>query len=144
MNVCIYRTVDNQCRLFSCPTRNTLAWCVGDNPCDERIPSNADRIRSMSDEELAEFLYGTKKNYCDGHCSNVWDVDCPACALKWLKKGADHEQVEVKHAQWIDKGFCSDEGVPHHVAECSICGYGHGNRYWKFCPNCGARMVADD
>lgn len=55
--------------------------CTGFRP-----QTNADRVRAMSDEELAKFLFGVKANYCDGSCSNVWDVDCPACALKWLKK----------------------------------------------------------
>lgn len=64
-----------------------------DVPQEPPKQTNADRIREMSDEELAEFLYRTKQNYCDGHCSNVWDVDCPACALKWLKKEVADEHT---------------------------------------------------
>ena len=49
-------------------------------------PTNADRIRSMSDEELAKFLndsdgciYETSDVRCDE------DTECSNCIRKWLK-----------------------------------------------------------
>lgn len=62
MNGCIYRTADNQCEKFSDSVRNTLSWCVGDEPCEARKISNADCIRKMTDEELAEFLTNVSNN----------------------------------------------------------------------------------
>ena len=50
--------------------------------------TNADRIRRMTDEELAEF-FGTE-SICDNidssKCKN--DKDCKECQLEWLKQEA--------------------------------------------------------
>ena len=43
-----------KCRKFSDQT--VTSYCVM-GPCPSQAQSNADRIRAMSDEELAEFLY---------------------------------------------------------------------------------------
>ena len=50
---CIYFEKDGKCRKFSDNT--AVSYCVM-GPCPEQKSSNADRIRAMSDEELAEFL----------------------------------------------------------------------------------------
>lgn len=51
---CIYCTDDGYCKKFS--DEEVVSWCVL-GPCEYEKPSNADRIRAMSDEELAEQLY---------------------------------------------------------------------------------------
>lgn len=64
---------------------NVLAWR---NECFEIMTSphtNADRIRSMTDEELAEVLFGC----CIEHmgveeCSHPEEA-CKSCVLDWLK-----------------------------------------------------------
>lgn len=50
----------------------------------EEKPSNADRIRSMTDEELAEFLN------CHNFCARNFDCEkgkrpCKECNLDWLR-----------------------------------------------------------
>ncbi len=59
--------------------------------------SNADRIRSMSDEELAEFAVSTGqgcppgKNFvecCFEHKDGLIESDCRKCWLDWLKEEA--------------------------------------------------------
>lgn len=55
MDGCIYRTKDGECDLYA-EGGKYHAFCVGDAPCDGRKQSNADKIRHMSDEELAEFI----------------------------------------------------------------------------------------
>ena len=50
---CVHFEKDGKCRKFSDDT--AISYCVM-GPCPEQKLSNADRIRSMSDEELAEFL----------------------------------------------------------------------------------------
>lgn len=67
--------------------------CTGEiSYCEEsnlRIPmTNADRIRSMTDEELAKFIYEQADCFCQArfgdcirdeeHCRKAW--------LKWLKE----------------------------------------------------------
>lgn len=53
-------------------------------------PSNADRIRAMTDEELAKWL-GLKVSACNENekCGN--DYTCDACWLDWLKGEVDDE-----------------------------------------------------
>lgn len=53
--------------------------------------TNADRIRAMSDEELAMFIYSG----CDGlECTGK---SCRECWLSWLKK----EEFGPKEMPWI-------------------------------------------
>lgn len=62
--------------------------------------TNADRIRAMSDEELAELLYGIDGRYChnDPECGKLLDLDegipeekCKDCVLRWLQQPAEGE-----------------------------------------------------
>ena len=51
----------------------------------EKLQTNADRIRAMSDEELANIVV------CP-HCKTNWDKctdDCFTCRLEWLKQPAE-------------------------------------------------------
>ena len=56
---------------------------------DTNVRSNADRIRSFSDEELAEFLTD-HHNYPCKYCVHCWkdsenDVGCKGALMRWLK-----------------------------------------------------------
>ena len=52
---CTYCTDDFHCEKFT--NEKCTSWCYGDGyPCKDRRISNADRIRGMSDDELAEWL----------------------------------------------------------------------------------------
>ena len=95
MNGCIYRTKDGECDLY-CEGGKYNAWCVGDEPCDGRKQSNADRIRSNSDEELAEF-FGTLPCCPPGEdleelCFTLDSCEgtdfMVKCWLKWLRQEA--------------------------------------------------------
>lgn len=77
--MCVYRTEDGKCLKYS--GNGILSFCV-DGPCPDEIPTNGDRIRSMTDEELEnqtefllpccgkqpklKFIYGLK----------AWGVEC--------------------------------------------------------------------
>lgn len=50
--------------------------------------TNADRIRQMTDEELAEFLE-SENGKPWFRCSECKFESCAECALEWLKKEAD-------------------------------------------------------
>lgn len=75
---------------------------------DKHVPTNADRIRSMSDEELAEHLYyGFDIRFCDSNaeCEAMLNTDegipeekCKACALEWFKQPAAEESPLKKEA----------------------------------------------
>ena len=49
---CIYWD-NGLCKKFS--DDKSTSWCV-EGPCGDQMPSNADKIRAMSDEELKEFI----------------------------------------------------------------------------------------
>lgn len=67
----------------------------------EKPQTNADRIRSMTDEELAEVLFGS----CIEHmgveeCSHP-EKACKSCVLDWLK--AESEEAEAKLKEMEEK-----------------------------------------
>ena len=77
---CIY--YDNgKCQKFS--DDQYTAWCDFDQ-CEFITPSNADHIRSMTDEELAVTIM------CPREISSTMIVcpykTCRECALEWLKQ----------------------------------------------------------
>ena len=92
---CVYFEKDGKCRKFSDNT--AISYCVM-GPCPEQKLSNADRIRAMTDEELAEFIsrieigyfgpqvYG--KTFCD--MCKVQDK-CDDCRLWWLQQPAEED-----------------------------------------------------
>jgi len=92
--MCIYKDkADGHCRFRSCAA--VTEYCV-EGPCVDEVLTNADRIRSMSDEELAEFLCAFKD--CSGKCMIGSSVkDCSnLCATKdslaiWLQQPAEED-----------------------------------------------------
>ncbi len=87
MDGCIYRTKDGECDLYA-EGGKYQAFCDMEN-CKDRKPSNADRIRAMSDEELAKLISGIEQFALavDG----AWS---PEQWLNWLKEEAEGESDE--------------------------------------------------
>ena len=90
-------------------TGRTVEFAVGDGVCidfDERKPqTNADRIRAMSDEELAKIL-GDKcicppTSECEKLCG-----DCDVCWMEWLRHPAE-KTINQDHNQ----GKENDRGI---------------------------------
>ena len=77
---CVYWN-DGKCKKFS--DDDITSWCVW-NPCASQTPSNADRIRSMSDEELDCFLH--KVTYGMDECPYEYGSEK---ALEWLQQPAE-------------------------------------------------------
>ena len=68
--------------------------CKCEQPCDTIVPiTNADRIRDMSDEELAEFIFEAPAVPCDMKISAMMKEnncnDCTSCIIEWLKQPAE-------------------------------------------------------
>ena len=88
-NKCKYRSDDGMCALFTSDL--VTSYCV-DGPCPyEEAPhkTNADRIRAMNDEELAEWI--CEFSDCDYRCpiggANISCVyGCAYALLVWLKQ----------------------------------------------------------
>ena len=76
---CIYFEKDGKCRKFSDNT--AISYCVM-GPCPEQKLSNADRIRAMSDEQMAKELIEMIMELCED------GVPCYDFALEWFRRTA--------------------------------------------------------
>lgn len=89
MNGCIYRTEDNKCEFWSDHGKGIVSYCDFDD-CEEKNPSNADRIRAMSDEELADWFIKIQNDvadYYDGGYTVAPELPTMKNSwLDWLKK----------------------------------------------------------
>lgn len=61
-----------------------------DNQDNKKI-TNADRIRAMSDEELADFLHELTNWGCPEHGARSCVVRCGDCWLTWLREDVKEE-----------------------------------------------------
>lgn len=72
----------------------SLGGCTSGIP-DRKVITNADRIRNMSDEELAEFLDivgedGISSQYTDVPCDCCCEkTECSKCWKEWLQSEAE-------------------------------------------------------
>lgn len=89
---CIYFEKDGVCRKFTDDTY--ISYCVME-PCPEQKLSNADRIRVMSDEELAsEMNQRSILTICDIVCQG----DCKAIAALNKTRGEVCEEIIM---EWL-------------------------------------------
>ena len=84
-----------------CPV--TCFYCTGEQArtCKHNKATHADRIRAMTDEELAEMLYcADSLGWCKDlpECCSLLDTPdgvpeekCKACLVKWLQQPAEGE-----------------------------------------------------
>ena len=95
MSGCVYAHIGDDgavlCDQYSDFGSGIISYC--DDNCTDKRPSNADRIRSLSDEELAEFLEmiphsGNPSTYSiDGFCIDD-GLRSKRQWLDWLKEEA--------------------------------------------------------
>lgn len=62
--MCVYEK-DGKCQKFS--DGEVVSYCV-QGPCEDARPSNYDRIRSMSIDEMAVHLSASGCNACPAYC----------------------------------------------------------------------------
>ena len=92
--MCYYRTDDGKCRKFT--DDKYTSYCV-DGPCPDDTPTNADKIRGMSDEELAEWICGVYDDdesagkFINGILIERYDEDI---MLEWLQQPAETEGTQ--------------------------------------------------
>ena len=67
-----------------------MCWRTSDKKCPHFIQiTNADRIRAMNDEELADVV--ANGIGCVLKAPHCMDVDCTPCILKWLQQPFEGE-----------------------------------------------------
>ena len=76
------------CERHSKWIRNTLLCSAWEMVSVQKPQTNADRIRAMTDEELARFV--TREDLCELTCNSSIPCDgrCEAKMLDWLKREA--------------------------------------------------------
>lgn len=82
--------------------------------------------------------------YLVHHGFNETEYGCTQYGIHQIIDDAPTIDAEpVRHGKWIDDGQY-DNFFPHHEWRCSECGE-HvleiGTPWFKYCPNCGARMA---
>lgn len=82
---CVYFEKDGKCRKFSDDT--AISYCVM-GPCSEQKLSNADHIRSMSDEELLDFM---KKSVANAYMCKIMRTEPMVLTLEWLQQPAEED-----------------------------------------------------
>lgn len=83
-----------------CSAWNNQAGCQSENPCpisdEPAIKTNGDRVRAMSNEEMAKFLFDVTA--CDScpiveFCFNIThETNCKTTWLDWLNSPAESER----------------------------------------------------
>lgn len=92
-----------------CPARKEDGQCVSKFPCSHKAeppkpPTNADRIRAMSDEEMAEWVSAGENcimtvcdHICGGECNafatsqKSGKAACKEIVMKWLQQPAKED-----------------------------------------------------
>lgn len=74
-----------------CPARRRNGDCVSEYPCRHKVEppkpkTNADHIRSMTDEELAEFIATTFENGRISVFAIYPELTENHCGLDWLRQ----------------------------------------------------------
>ena len=85
---CVYCTDDLHCTKYT--DDNYESWCVL-GPCKDEKPSNADRIRAMTDAELAEWINHMQADAYNRGMLEDWIVRYPnnySAWLDWLRQEA--------------------------------------------------------
>lgn len=87
------------------------------------------------------------KEDLDASRSRGDDERADACLLHYIEISNLPTVEERKEGRWIDTDYINLQ-LDTYLASCSECGYQmnvHNNRgYFKYCPNCGAKMYEDD
>lgn len=86
---CKYETKSGRCGLKVCYAYKHTCYTRDCCKCWEPV-TNADRIRAMSDEELAEFAIMSSKFFCTKKHDEVCEkpMGCTECAFNWLQQPA--------------------------------------------------------
>lgn len=102
MTKCVYQHIGDDgavlCDNYSDFSHGVISFCNQDSGCTGRKPTNADRIRSMTDEELSELIGDYidccickkeifKTTECPGSIL-IGEKNCYGVWLDWLKQEA--------------------------------------------------------
>lgn len=127
--------------------------------------TNSEKIRSLSDEELAKFLDGWEVGdinrgifFCSA-CNGDEENRCWQCTEYWLDEEADEEEYSAlfrtmephaappaPHGEWVFISYVPGN-EKEEIIMCSKCRHIMTNNRVErpqCCPNCGAKMDKSD
>ena len=77
-------------KLAQCEDKEQMQRCIEDYNNSQKPPTNADRIRAMSDEELCNFIMDAPAIPCDEKMSAMMKDNgcnnCKKCVMDWLQQ----------------------------------------------------------
>lgn len=91
-------------KIGNCDDKEQMQRVIDEHNKSQKTVTNADRIRAMSDEELAAYLADNYDGFCQNkpECGALIDTDegipeekCVVCALEWLRSPALLDDLEV-------------------------------------------------
>lgn len=122
-----------------------------------------------TNDERREVAARLREKYREKYCPGVWQVqsvndqiwmylkDLEAClpdGYSAFNVLADLIEPEPERTcrniaseadrEWGNPFICSECGADPHDAESYYCGFSSGEHDWRFCPNCGARVICDE
>jgi hypothetical protein len=132
--------------LWSMPEKEFLKWLNSEVMNSSEIPNNSDTIyRQAAIDAIAELTSSMSVCISVDECHGMKRMQ--GMAVRALE-GLPSAQPKPKTGHWIEIAQYSDG---KHKIECSECGNhifdrGHANSFnvknkYKYCPNCGAKMV---
>lgn len=91
--------------------------------------------------KLAKYKDACDVDICISHAAGLKDIGCPCNCVECMN---DHFNDDCKSGHWSMRKDCGLD-----ILHCSICdsdiNCNHCGEYyinhWKFCPNCGARLI---
>ena len=85
-------------------------------------------------------------NRCRGECCCCLEATTSISGCKVIDEAPVIDAVPVKHGEWVV--VMAEEWCTFDECKCSVCGVvEYFNKGWKkfsYCPNCGARMEAQE
>ena len=90
-----------------------------------------------------------KEVYCVG-CNSYHGVRCRACgtgdAIDMIEDAPAADVAPMVHGRWVDRIVDENEVIQPWMQRyyCSECLEGGSQSWFKFCPNCGAKMDGGD
>ena len=103
-----------------------------------------DQLSEAYNEAYEKSEYGDPhKNILYGKFTTIVET-----ILQIKRKEPTLDYAPVRHGEWVEEiepNVVTASGRDVHLWRCSVCGFSWANKhdvmsYYKYCPNCGARM----
>ena len=96
----------NQCYSPDCPFHGPNRACSASDGCGGYTPpTNADRIRKMTDAELAEFISQVELGRLDPWAEQFNTIFCEKCPVEMIELDGCYKGFRLRECDFVD-GVC--------------------------------------